>query len=101
MALRAVLENPFIWGILGSTVTGFIAYQTASQKNSVDLSIKREAYVDRQLQGLLISYKSDLGELKLEIKDLIEKNQLLVEEVFSLKTKIIDMEGRTNERNNH
>ena len=97
--MESILSNPIVWGLLGSTITGFIAYQTASQKNNLDYSAQKELYVDEQLRGLLISYKSDLGELKQEIKDLIEKNQLLVEEVFNLKTKIIDMEGRANARN--
>lgn len=93
-----MLANPLVWGVIGSFVTGFLAYSTASQKNKADLSIQREAYVDKQLQSLLVSYQRELGELKLEIKELICKNQLLVEEVFSLKTKITEMEGMKNER---
>ena len=94
----SLVTNPLVWGLVGSCLTGFMAYRTAAQKNNVDLSIQREAYVDKQLQNLLVSYKSELGELKLEIKELIHKNQLLVEEVFSLKTKINEMEGMQNER---
>lgn len=97
--MQSIMANPILWGLIGSTITGIIAYRTASQKNNLDYSLQRESYVDKQLQGLLVSYKSDLAELKLEIKGLIEKNQQLVEEVFSLKTKIIGLEGRTNERN--
>lgn len=93
-----LLNNPAVWGVVGSLISGIIAYRTASQKNNLDLSIKREAYVDKQLQNLIDGYKSELGELKAEIKELTDKNQQLVTEVLSLKAKIIELEGMQNER---
>lgn len=88
-----LLGSPAVWGVIGSVITGFIAYRTASKKESVDLYKQREAYVNEQVQGLLESYRKELGELKTEIRDLTEKNQLLVEEIISLKAKIMELEG--------
>ncbi|GAB6153745.1 hypothetical protein JCM17380_24950 [Desulfosporosinus burensis] len=93
MDFNSLLGNPAVWGVIGSVFTGFIAYQTGLKKESADLYKQREAYVDKQLQNLLESYKAELAELKTEIRDLTEKNQLLVEEVISLKAKIMELEG--------
>lgn len=89
--------NPAVWGVIGSVITGIITYQTALNKNSVDLAVQREAYVDNQLRNLLESYKTELGELKTEITVLTEKNQQLVEEILGLKAKIIELEGVAND----
>lgn len=93
MDLNALAANPAVWGVLGSVLTGIITYRTASKQDNADITIQREAYVDKQLQSLLENYKTELGELKQEIKVLTEKNQQLVEEVISLKAKIIELEG--------
>lgn len=93
MDINTLITSSAVWGVVGSVVTGIITYRTATRKEAVDLTIQREAYVDKQLQSLLESYKSELGELKQEIKELTAKNQQLVEEVISLKAKIIELEG--------
>lgn len=93
MDFNSLLGNPAVWGVIGSVFTGFIAYQTGLKKESADLYKQREAYVDEQLRGLLESYRRELGELKTEIRELTEKNQQLVEEVISLKAKIMELEG--------
>lgn len=95
--INEFIMNPAVWGVLGSVISGLIAYKTASKKTNLELSVKREAYVDTQLQGLLNSYKTDLGELKIEIRELTEKNQLLVTEVLNLKVKIMELEGKQND----
>lgn len=95
--MNELFSNPAVWGVIGSVVTGFIAYQTAIKKNNLDLTIQRETYVDKQIQTLLSNYKTELGELKIEIKVLTEKNQQLVEEVISLKSKIVELEVLQNE----
>lgn len=93
MDFNALAANPAVWGVVGSVLTGIITYRTASRKGNADITIQREAYVDKQLQSLLENYKTELGELKKEIKVLTEKNQQLVEEVINLKAKIIELEG--------
>lgn len=93
MDLNTFITNSAVWGVVGSVVTGIIAYRTATRKEATDLTIQRESYVDKQLQNLLESYKGELGDLKNEIKELTLKNQQLVEEVLSLKAKIIELEG--------
>lgn len=94
---NALFANPAVWGVVGSVLTGIITYRTASRKDNADITIQREVYVDKQLQSLLENYKTELGELKQEIKVLTEKNQQLVEEVISLKAKIIELEGVTHD----
>lgn len=93
MDLNSLMVNPAVWGVIGSVLTGFIAYRTALKKDSTELYKQREAYVDQHLRDLLESYQVELGELKGEIKALTAKNQQLVEEVISLKAKIMELEG--------
>jgi BMFP domain-containing protein YqiC len=107
-----LLENPLVWGFIGSAVSGFITYKTASQKNKLDLSLQRETFVDAQMKELILSYKEDIASLKIEIRALTakneelvgevfilrEKNEELVAEVFSLRAKINEMEEHDNER---
>lgn len=98
MDTSSVLLSPAVWGVLGSLLTGIITYRTAVRKNTTDYAIQREAYVDAQLKNLLETYRSELGSLKCEIKELTEKNQQLVEEVIGLKVKITEMEGIQHEK---
>lgn len=101
MNLNELLLSPAVWGVIGSVITGFVTYRTTTSKNNIDLSIKREQFIDAQLQKLFTSYQNEIAEMKEEVKGLVEENKLLREEVIQLKGKIVEMEGHRNVKENN
>ncbi|MFT8313239.1 MAG: hypothetical protein ABF633_03175 [Clostridium sp.] len=101
MNLNELLLSPAVWGVIGSVITGFVTYRTTTSKNNIDLSIKREQFIDAQLQKLFTSYQNEIAEMKEEVKGLVAENKLLREEVIQLKGKIVEMEGHRNVKENN
>lgn len=81
-------------GTVGSAIiTAIVTYKVALTNANRDVAVKREEYVDHHMRTILEAYQKEVTELRIDISSLIKENQLLREEVISLKSKIIELES--------
>lgn len=99
-----VFSNPSMLALIGTVgsalLTALVTYKVATTNANKDITVKREEYVDHHMRTILDTYQKEVTELRVDISSLIKENQLLREEVISLKSKIIELEGYTHEGKN-
>lgn len=82
-----------ISSIISSGLTAIVTYKVATVNADKDRAVKREEFMDSQMQLLMKTYQTEVDGLKKDITNLQNENQNLRNEVLNLKTKIIELEG--------